>query len=110
MTPQGLKTVMELGQKGRKQYYKQRLVDFEGDELICLYESIAGVKSGEPFSKDLIFTPLRDKYGLKEAKKVFKKLIDKGIIALVGGPYSVPIPSMHDWMKEELERIRETLR
>jgi len=110
MTSQGLKAVMELGQRGRIQYYKQRVVGFEGNELICLYEAIADIESGAPFSEDLILDPLKKKYGFEEAKKVFKKFIDKGIVSPVGGLYSVPIPSMHDWMKLELEWIHEALR
>jgi len=110
MTSAGLEVVYQAGLKRRKAYYKQRVVGFEGDELACLYEAIAGVESGMPFNKGLIFDPLRDKYGSDEAKKIFKKIIDKGIVSLVGGLYSVPIPSMHDWMKSELERIREALR
>jgi len=104
MTSQGLKAVMGLGQRGRIQYYKQRIVGFDGDELSCLYGAIAGVESGRLFSKGLIFDPLEKKYGSEEAKKVFKKFTDKGILSPDGTKYCVPIPSMHDWMKSELER------
>jgi len=110
MTPQGLKAVMELGQRGRTQYYKQRMVGFDGDKLACLYEAIAEVESGAPFSKGLIFDRLEKKYGYERAEKVFKKIIDKGIFSPVDTEYCIPIPSMHDWMKSVLERKHERLR
>ncbi len=36
MTPQGLKIVMELGEEGRKQYYKQRVSNFMGISFSAL--------------------------------------------------------------------------
>jgi len=104
MTPQGLQAVLELGQEGRKQYYKQRIDGIRGNELICLYQPISNLESGSPFNEDLILDPLNKKYGFERAEKIFKKFIDKGILSPVGTMYCVPIPSMHDWMKSELER------
>ncbi len=110
MTPQGLKIVMELGEEGRKQYYKQRVSGFDGNELVCLYEAVAGINSRTPFNKDLVLSPLNRKYGDARADKIFKKFIDKGVISVVGtAMYSVPIPSMHDWMRSEFEYVKEQM-
>ncbi len=110
MTPQGLKIIMELGEEGRKQYYKQRVSGFDGNELVCLYEAVAGINSRTPFNKDLVLSPLNRKYGDARADKIFKKFIDKGVISVVGtAMYSVPIPSMHDWMRSEFEYVKEQM-
>jgi len=111
MTPQGLKAVLELGQKGRKQYYKQRVTGIDGDEFICLSEAIAEIGSGKPFQKKLITESIEKHYNNPDkAHKLFNIFLSKGLIAEDGRLYCVPIPSMHDWMKSELERIRERLR
>ncbi|MCY4204339.1 MAG: ATP-binding protein [Bacteroidetes bacterium] len=109
MTTQGLNAVIKLGQEGRKQYYKQRVAGFDGDEIACLYEAIASIRSGKRFKKDLILAPLIKKYESDKAESLFKKLIDKGVISTDGILYSVPIPSMHDWMRSELERAKEQM-
>ncbi len=110
MTPQGLKIVMELGEEGRKQYYKQRISGLDGNELVCLYEAIAGINSRTPFNKDLVLSPLNKKYESDRAEKIFKKFIDKGVVSVVGTTmYSVPIPSMHDWMRSEFEHTKEQM-
>ncbi|MXW33142.1 MAG: ATP-binding protein [Rhodothermaceae bacterium] len=110
MMPNGLEAVLELGRKGRKMYYKQRLNDFSGDEVICLTEAIKDVDSGRPFNEGLVVASLSEKYGHEEANKLFQKFLDKGVIESDGFLYSVPIPSMHDWMKSELDQVQERLR
>ncbi|MCY4158129.1 MAG: ATP-binding protein [Bacteroidetes bacterium] len=110
MTPEGLEIVYQTGRERRKAYYKQRVVGIEGNELICLYEAIAGIEPGTPFGQDLILAPLDKKYGYERAEEIFKKFIGKGLLSPVDTLYSVPIPSMHDWMKSELKRTHERLR
>jgi len=107
MPPAGLEIVYQVGMKRREAYYKQRVNGFRGDEMDCLYGAIAGSKSGVPFNEGMIFEPLKKKYGYERAEKIFKKILDKGILSLVSTKYYVQIPSMHDWMKSELERTHE---
>ncbi|MCY3629695.1 MAG: ATP-binding protein [Bacteroidota bacterium] len=110
MTPGGLNAVLEAGQEGRKVYYKQRVADFDGDEVICLAESIVDIGVGMPFKKELVEVSLIEKYGPEKADKLFQEFLEKGVIATDGFLYSVPIPSMHDWMRSELEWTQERTR
>lgn len=67
-----------------------------------MYQAIADIESGTPFNEDQILAPLDKKYGPERAEKIFKTFIDKGILSPVDALYSVPIPSVHDWIKSEL--------
>jgi len=107
MTPAGLEIVYQVGMKRREAYYKQRVNGFRRDELDCLYGAIARAESDVPFNEGMIFDPLKKKYGYERAEKIFKKILDKGILSLVSTKYYVQIPSMHDWMKSELEWTHE---
>ncbi len=110
MTPQGLKIVMELGEEGRKQYYKQRVSTFYGDQLQCLVTSIANTPFGEPTSRLEIVSSLAQTYGNDQAEDLLKDFIEKGILEKSGKGLSISIPSMHTWLKEEYghERIEPT--
>ncbi len=110
MTPQGLKIVMELGEEGRKQYYKQRVSKFYGDQLQCLVTSIANTPFGEPTSRLEIVSSLAQTYGNDQAEDLLKDFIEKGILEKSGKGLSISIPSMHTWLKEEYghERIEPT--
>ncbi len=101
MTPQGLKIVMELGEEGRKQYYKQRVSTFYGDQLQCLVTSIANTPFGDPTSRLEIVSSLAQTYGNDQAKDLLKDFIEKGILEKSGKGLSISIPSMHTWLKEE---------
>jgi len=111
MTSAGLKVVYQVGLMRRKAYYKQRVASIDGDEFICLSEAIAGIETGQPFKKKFITKSIEKEYNNQEkANELFNTFLEKGLIAEEDGLYSVPIPSMHDWMKSELERIHERLR
>ncbi|MXW14652.1 MAG: hypothetical protein F4120_00840 [Rhodothermaceae bacterium] len=109
MTAEGIALVLERGKEARSQYYEKRVDDFEGDEVICLSEAIADIRSGMSFKKELVLSPLTEKYGADKAKNLFRKFSEKGVISKDGLLHSVPIPSMHDWMKAELDRTRKKL-
>ncbi len=109
MTPQGLESVNRTGLERREMYYRQRADDFDGDQMISLSEAIAGIDSGMPFNKELVVSSLKKMYTANEAKDLFNKFLIKGLIAADGLLYSVPIPSMHHWMKTELTRTKEKL-
>ena len=104
MTPEGLHVVLEAGRESRKVYYKQRVVDFYGDEIQCLVNSIPGNTSGLPVSRIDIMSSLTKKYGDREAKDLFDRFISKGILEKSGVGLVVAIPSMHAWMKDEYSR------
>ena len=109
MTPDGLRTVMEIGRQGSILYYKQRLSEFDGDDVICFAESISGISAGMPFKKKTIISEFKREYSAKKSKNLFRKFIEKGIIARDGQLYSIPIPSMHEWLMSELQSSQERL-
>ncbi|MCY3630478.1 MAG: ATP-binding protein [Bacteroidetes bacterium] len=110
MAPAGLEVVYQLGMERREAYYRQRVDDFSGDDVIRLAGLIADIGSGKPFNQGLVVESLSEKYGSEKAEKLFQKFLKKGVIAADGFLYSVPVPSMHDWMKSELKRTQERIR
>ncbi len=58
MTHEGLEVVYQMGDERRKAYYKQQVDGIDGDELTCLYEVIAWLRSGTPFNKKLVLDSL----------------------------------------------------
>ncbi len=109
MTSDGLSAALKAGHVGRKTYYQQRLSKFDGDQIICLAEAISDIDLGMPFNKEHVWGPLNNKYGPKQAEKLFQQFLNKGVISKDGLLYSIPIPSMHDWMNSELNRAQERL-
>ena len=101
MTPRGLHAILKAGREGRKVYYKQRVVDFHGDEIQRLMNSLPDNPSGPPASRIDILSSLTKKYGDREAKDLFDRFIRKRILEKSGAGFAVPIPSMHAWMKDE---------
>ncbi len=110
MTPQGLKIIMELGEEGRKQYYKQRVSKFRGDQLQCLMKSMGEADKGKTARYKVIMSSMVDEYGREEAKNLFDLFIEKGILEEHEEGYAISIPSMHTWLNEKygLERTEPT--
>ncbi len=52
---------------------------------------------------------LTKEYGDSEAKDLFKRFIEKGIIEERGMGFVVPIPSMHTWLKDTYTRAKTDL-
>ncbi len=104
MTPDGLNSVLEAGHKARKVYYKQRVDDLEPDEIQCLVGSILDRSVGHPIPRLQIMSAFIDNYGDSRAEKLFKNFVSKGILEKRERGYVVPIPSMHDWLKETYTR------
>lgn len=78
---------------------------FDGDEILSLAMSIAEIQDGNPFRKESVESALNEKFGIPNGTKLFQKFVKEGILAKDGYLYSVPIPSMHQWMKSELQPI-----
>ncbi len=104
MTPDGLSSVLEAGHEARKVYYKQRLVDFFADQIQCLVNSIPDHPPEHPAPRIEIMSALTSNYGASEAKDLFQRFIEKGIVEERGMGFVVPIPSMHTWLKETYTR------
>ncbi len=98
MNADKLETVLNLGRKGRQEYYVQRVNYFYVDELQCFANSLPNHPSGPPTSRLEIMSSLTKKYGKREAKNLFNRFIRKGILEKKGVELAVPIPSMHAWL------------
>ncbi len=99
MTSKGLMEVMEKGMKGRIQYYRQRVKSFYVDEVKHVAEAISEYPAGVAFDRLDILSLLSKIYGEAEAKNLFDRLLEKGVIAVKGEDgYCVPLPSFHTWL------------
>ncbi len=54
MTQERLHVAIESGREGRKVYYRERVEDFDGGEILCLFEAIMSIVSGMTFNKELV--------------------------------------------------------
>ena len=94
MTTEGLNTVLEAGREGLDAYYKQRTDSFRRDEIRYLTRSLAG----ESVEYRDIVSSLTKEYGDSEAKQLFRRFLEKGVLAKCETGYTIPIPSMHNWL------------
>ena len=104
MTPGRLGSVLAAGRESRKVYYKQRVVDFRGDQLRCLARSIETARRGVLLEYRDIVSSLAQEYGEEGARQLFKRFEEKGLLAKIGTGYAVPIPPMEAWLKDEYAR------
>lgn len=102
MSPEGLREVMEKGRKGRIKYYNQRVEEIEGANVIHLAQALFDLPAGKRFEKKIVIAELKKEYSTQKAEKAFSDFIEKGVIGKDGQGYSIPISSMHDWLKSEL--------
>ena len=109
LTPEGLKTVLKEGRKGRIEFYKARTRGIPGEQLHCIARVIANAPSGTSFAKMDIMASLRMDYNHDMAEKIFTLALHKGILDERENRYVVPIPSMHDWLVDNFARIPEPL-
>ncbi|MCY4232136.1 MAG: ATP-binding protein [Bacteroidetes bacterium] len=100
MTQTGLSTVLELGREGRKMYYKQRLVQFNGDEIQCLVNCMPDNPLEPPTSRQAILSSMTQQFE-EHGNQLIEDFINKGILVEKGKGLTISIPSMHAWLKEE---------
>ena len=106
MTAEGLATVLETGRVLRTAYYKQRAEGFVEEHRQSFAKVLVDVPLGESTTRGAILSPLTQEYGPDEAKKLFRRAEEKGILVEMDGRYAVPIPSMHDWLVSNYARIQ----
>ena len=106
MTADGLATVLEAGRALRTAYYRGRVEDFDEEHLQSFAKVLVDVPLGGSTTRSAILPPLTQEYGLDEAKELFRRAEEKGIIDRREGRYVVPIPSMHDWLVSNYARIQ----
>ena len=99
LTESGLAIALECGRQAKVEYYQGRLEIFDRAVLSqvarMLRESDSGVISKKALVEALQTGPAYD-----DPVEVFSQLLDKGVISRTGDNYSVPIPSMRDWLMD----------
>ena len=109
LTPEGLKTVLKEGRKGRIEFYEARTRGIPEEQLHCIARVIACAPSGSSVTKMDIIASLRMDYNPDMAEKIFTLALHKGILDERENRYVVPIPSMHDWLVDNFSRYRAPL-
>ncbi len=102
MTGAGLATVLEQGRENRREYYEGRMAEFVSEERTSFAQIISSVPQDRPLKKTEILAHLAKEYGEEKAKDLFFRSVQKGVFYYSAKvvDYSVPIPSMRDWLLE----------
>ena len=101
MTKEGLLSVLEQGRKYCREYYVGRMSEFVSEERTSFAQIIGGVPKDGRLTKTEIPAHLTGEYGDERAKELFFLSVKKGVFYYdEEGNYSVPIPSMRDWLLE----------
>ena len=98
MTKNGLHSVLEAGRISRLEYYDQRAYGLPEEDRQSLARPFRNLPLGESTTLSEIMSSLTQDYRQSKAEKLFRHALEKGIIAERSGRYSVPIPSMHEWL------------
>jgi hypothetical protein len=106
MTAEGLTAVLNAGRSGRTAYYEQRARGFDEEYRQSFAKLFVDIPLGGSITGSAIRSPLTQEYGLDEAKMLFRRAVEKGIIDERSGRYVIPIPSMHDWLVSNYARER----
>ncbi|MCY4159020.1 MAG: ATP-binding protein [Bacteroidetes bacterium] len=101
MTPAGLIVVYKLGEEGREAYYKQRAEDISRKERCSLARLMKNVATQDGLDQEDIEAALSQEYGPDKAQDLFNRALDRGILHSQDGIYTIPIPSMRNWLKEK---------
>ncbi|MCY3629378.1 MAG: ATP-binding protein [Rhodothermaceae bacterium] len=98
MTPEGLEVVYQSGMERREAYYHQRAEEISRKERCSLARLVKNVSIGDGLDKEDIEAALSQEYGPEKAQDLFTRVLDRGILHSYDGVYTVPIPSMHNWL------------
>ncbi len=98
MTEEGLRIVMEKGRANRWAYYTDRTEGLEDDHIVCLAEMFRDTPMGEGFRKQDLVAEL--------GEPGFEQVVSKGVLYHSNPLYTIPIPSLYDYLTERAARIR----
>ncbi len=101
MTPAGLEAVYRVGMERREAYYKQRAITISRKERCSLARLIKNVSPGSELGREDIVIALSQEYDSDEAKSLFNKAVERGILHSQDGIYTIPIPSLRNWLVSE---------
>ena len=101
MTEEGLRFIMEKGREARWRYYKDRMEGLEDDHILRLEEMFRSTQARKGLSKVGIIRHL--------GKAGFEKAVSQGVLYRYNDSYTIPIPSLYDYLTEKAGRIREAM-
>ena len=105
MTDEGLRIVLEKGNKFRINYYETRVKEFSMKQRQVIASFIPDLQQSGYLEKEKVIDVLTPKYGEEKSEKFFEDILHSGILShKPGGVYGVPIPSMQTWLIEEYGR------
>ncbi len=103
MTEEGLLSILEQGRENRWAYYTGRTEGLDDDHIVRLVEMFRDTPVEEGFRKQDLVAEL--------GEPGFAKAVSKGILYYSNLLYTLPIPSLYDYLTERALRIQEaTLR
>ena len=98
MTSEGLEVVHRLGTERREAYYEQRAEKISRKERHSLARLFQNVSIEDGLDEKDIEEFLSREYGSAEARDLFKRAVECGILHSQKGAYTIPIPSMRTWL------------
>ena len=98
MLPEGLKVVLEKGRAARAAYYEHRADGLRIEMRESLARPFREIPPGGPLRYEEIMGSLTQDFSTDQADTIFRRAEGKGIISSRAGVYTIPIPSMHNWL------------
>ena len=102
LTKRGLSRILKLGEQKRFKYYDDRLEGFDFDVRKSITQLINKKRTTENLTRKNIVDIFQKEYSIEESKNLFEKILSKGIVHINNREYySIPIPSMRNWLLSE---------
>ena len=98
LTETGRLSMMETGRELRASYYEQRSAGLEEEARMVFASLVKGQPRGRSMKKKEITSALQKEYTDGQAKEVFDIALGNGVLYEHGGVYTIPVPSMEDWL------------
>ena len=105
LTTSGLAYALAQGRAGKVEYYRARSNDVSEAVCIALGNLLSSLPPDFELDEHTIMEALKVGQTLDGAKTDFNTLLHKGVIAKTPSrKFTVPIPSMHDWLVDQYGR------
>ena len=98
MTSEGLKSVLAEGRVARAAYYEHRADGLHIEMRESLARAFQDLPPGGSLRHEQIMASLTQDFSPDQADSIFRRAEGKGIISSRAGLYTIPIPSMHNWL------------
>ena len=98
-SPQVPEAVLIEGREKREDYYRARIMSLDRTDVVILANLLRQIGNSRTLEKDDIVAEFSASKGRDKAEAVFELILSKGVIAKDQEKrFSVPIPSMHNWL------------